>query len=113
MNPVIEFLMGLSVEYAGSISIAIALAAWKLRTPDARAELRAWLACRLAAALALFREILPVVRCPWMWPMFLAIPVGIGLDGTRWGGTVEAAGGALATVYLCAAVLYIARGRLR
>ena len=27
------------------------------------------------------------LRNPWLWPMFLALPVGIGMETTRWGAT--------------------------
>jgi hypothetical protein len=53
------------------------------------------------------------LRNPWLWPVFLAIPVGIGMETTQWGATVELAGGAQATVYLCVAAFLIVKSRLR
>ena len=46
----------------------------------------------------------------WLLPMTAAIPVGIGMEATQWGATAEVAGGALASLYACAAVYFIIRG---
>ena len=107
-----EFCKNVAAEIASTLTIAVSLAAWQIRKSDSRAKCRAALVRSLAPARAVIRAMSPVVRRPWMWPM-LAIPVGIGLETTRWAATVEVAGGALATLYLCAAAIYIVQGRLR
>ena len=110
MEKLVEFLMGLSVEYAGSISTAVVLVGWNLRTLKARAEFRAWFDCRRATAQTFFRAKLPIPRNPWTWPMILAIPVGIALEATSVAGLTQTAAGALASVYVCVGVYFIVRG---
>ena len=102
-----ELIQGLSVEWLGNGSIALFVVIWDLKTPERRADATRW----FIGMLAFLRELmLPGLRNPWTWPLFLAIPVGIGMEFTRWAGMVELAGGALASVYVCAGAYRIVRG---
>ena len=58
----------------------------------------------------LIRQIPKHSRNLWLWPMLLTIPIGIGMEATQWGGMAELAGGALASVYVCAGAYLIVRG---
>ena len=51
--------------------------------------------------VALLREAPRFLRNPWLWPIFLTITVGIGMEATRWAEMVEVIGGAAASVYAC------------
>ena len=60
--------------------------------------------------LTFLRGIPQNLRNPWLWPAFLAIPVSIGMQATQWSAMVEVAGGALASLYIGAAIYFIIRG---
>ena len=60
--------------------------------------------------MALLREAPQSLRNPWLWPLFLTLTTGVGMGNTRWAETVEIAGGAIVSLYVCAAVYFIIRG---
>ena len=108
-----DIVNGLTTEVGGYILISLALAMLKFRTQDAWDSLRGY-AIGCHATLLTLKQITPsYLLSPWVWPMFLVIPVGIGMEATRWGGMVELAGGALVMVFLCAAAFLIVKSKLR
>ena len=73
-------------------------------------KVRRWTAVQVREILVSVREMPQILRNPWLWPLFLALTVGVGMEATRWAATVEVAGGAVVSVYACAALYFIIRG---
>ena len=109
MEALIEWLMSLSVEYAGQVSPPVLFAAWKLRTPEARQNLRTEIATRLKALWADTRanflrwEILPFA---------LSLTPAIFLEDTRFAVASQAVFAAVLLAYGGVAVWYIS-GKFR
>ena len=104
---------GLTTELLWFIIAGTFAVAWVLRTPEARSKPRGYvIGCR-ATMMTLIQITPSYLRNPWLWPLFLAIPVGIGMENTRWEEMVELAGGGLVIVYLCAAAFLIVKSKWR
>ena len=63
--------------------------------------------------LTVLRGMLPYLRNPWLWPMVAAIPLCVAFGGTPWDETAGLALGALASIYVCAAMYFILRSSVQ